>query len=132
MKRAFGQLVTEADILAQFALVGNMMIGCRYDRNAVIKFHLLADAIYWTDEIPPDLDSFSGNCLRFVLRFRTSLIVEQPDERCRRYWETALSQFSNWIGFRDERCRPSEALKAKYFRLRSLSEQESGLSIRRD
>lgn len=88
----------------------------------------MADAIYWTDEIPDTLDTFSENCIRFVLRYRTTLLIGQPDERWKTHWEKAKHAFGAWIGFNAERCRRSEEISRIYFNLRDKASEASGLA----
>ncbi len=76
----------------------------------------MSDALVWSDEIP-DLDK--GNvrdfhCLRFVFRYRTTLILGAPDARFRGYWEEAHNLFPDWPGF--EAGRQSTALRPVYER----------------
>lgn len=112
----------------QYRIIKAQMIACETRPEAVIKYHLLADAIYWTDEIPEKLDSFSENCLRFVLRYRTTLLIGEPDEKWKMHWEVAKREFGGWIGFSSTRCCFSEEIKSVYFGLRTKAFKASGLA----
>lgn len=86
-------------------------------RWARIRYHLMADGLYWTDEFPEDLDSFSENCLRFVLHHRTQLQIGAAGSRWEIYWREAKLRFPNWIGFAPERCAENAKLKKLHRRL---------------
>jgi hypothetical protein len=78
------------------------------------SYHVLADALFWEDEIPVGLEVFSGDCLRFVLRYRTSLMLDAPESKWQEYWSEAKRCFPNWVGFSPERCRPDNHLGTAY------------------
>src|ERR1035438_277487 len=84
--------------------------GLTKDANARIYYDLFADALVWSDEVPPadspDRASFSAAELRGVWRFRTTLILGQPAEKFRAAWEEALKCFPNWPGFDPKRRDP--------------------------
>ncbi|GAA5497216.1 hypothetical protein Rhal01_03409 [Rubritalea halochordaticola] len=80
-------------------------------------YHLMADALYWIDEIPKHLDVDSENSLRVILRYRTSLILNEEDAQYREYWSFAKECFPQWVGFQSERCCPSKHLKEYYSNL---------------
>jgi hypothetical protein len=84
--------------------------------GATMGYDLIADAIVWSDEYPssPARPMAEYQCLKAVLRYRTSLLTEIPDERCRRYWEHAKALFPNWAGFTPSRRVPSDELKRFY------------------
>lgn len=73
-----------------------------------------ADALYWSDELPR-IDARLESVLRPVLRYRTSLMLGEPDERWAAYWEAARSIFPHWIGFDADRRRPTW-FRRVYFR----------------
>src|SRR5687767_11738584 len=96
-------------------------------RSCEIRYHLMADALYWVDEIPDNLDTFSENCLRIILRYRTSLIQGKPDEKWKIYWEEAVRSFPEWIGFRQDRCNPNPELLHRYENYRQQAYRDLGL-----
>jgi WD40 repeat protein len=51
--------------------------------DSSVRYSIVADAVYWSDELPPR-DAIPGGTddLRFVLRYRTSLILDSPDSSC--------------------------------------------------
>ena len=75
-----------------------------------VEYHMLADALYWSDELPKHLPSEASNSLRFLLRYRTSLIEGAPVKEFEDVWLKANQLFPTWIGFRKERCMPNNKL----------------------
>ena len=58
-------------------------------------------------------------CLRPVLRYRTSLIQGQADERFVDFWNAGRTLFPNWPGFAPARCEPNTDLLAKLERFKA-------------
>lgn len=85
------------------------------DPEAKCGYELLSDALVWSDEWPKFavLRQVPGwEVVRFVLHFRTTLILGDPDEEYREYWDAALRLFPDWPGFLPE--RRSRTLEAVY------------------
>lgn len=98
-----------------YRMMASAMGAQRREPRARIRYHLLADAIVWTDELPPGVDE---NALRPMLHYRTALIMNEPAETCLPFWQYAKRQFPNWIGFSTDRCSASVRLHriSRYFR----------------
>jgi|SRR5579875_459617 hypothetical protein len=79
------------------------MTSMRLSKSPTLNYHTLADAIYWSDEIPRRLSAEEDDALRALLRFRTSLILSEPEERLKCFWEVGKEFFPTWIGFAEER-----------------------------
>ena len=78
--------------------------------RATFSYDMLSDALIWSDEFPKPgvLAQVPGwDVIRFVLHFRTTLILGEPYEEYREYWDEALRLFPEWPGFAPER-RSSE------------------------
>jgi hypothetical protein len=91
----------EAESLTQLRAIGDRMRELKPAAEAAVFYELMSDALVWSDEIP-DLDSGDVSvfhCLRFVFRFRTTLMMGKPDERFRKLWDEAKTLFPNWPGF---------------------------------
>ncbi len=76
---------------------------------------MMSDALIWSDEFPDfaALRLVPGwEVIRFVFYFRTTLILGEPDENMREYWDEALRLFPDWPGFVPE--RRSRALQAVF------------------
>jgi hypothetical protein len=73
------------------------------DPNARVSYDVFADALIWSDEVPPqdfpDRLSFSAADLRGIWRYRTTLILGRPEEKRRDAWDEAMKCFPNWPGF---------------------------------
>lgn len=82
----------------------------------------LSDSLLWEDEfnglgtqlVRRKIDPGVANVLRFLLRYRTTVILGEPDEKLQRAWEEGYRLFPNWPGFAPERC--SIALAEVFFR----------------
>lgn len=82
--------------------------------EAVIGFEALAGALYWSDEVPRLDDPDYTSWLRPILRYRTTVILGEPDQRYEDAWRQAKRLFPKWPGFASERCRPDSQLAVLY------------------
>lgn len=96
------------------------MASLRRSPDATVQYEALSDGLVWSDEVPrsgikkaSDLRPF-----RFLLRYRTSVILGIPDERYKEYWFMAQKLFPEWPGFHAERQSP--ALRSTYQELRAV------------
>ncbi len=106
----------EPDPVEQLRAIAVRMQPLRPAPGASIFYELMSDALVWSDEIP-DLDSGDlrdFHCLRFVFRYRTTLILGAPDARFQGFWEEAKNLFPDWPGF--EARRQSGDLRPVYER----------------
>ncbi|MCR4415715.1 MAG: hypothetical protein NUV77_25155 [Thermoguttaceae bacterium] len=105
----------------ELRLVAQVLNSLVPDPNAQMEYDALADAIFWSDERPAlsahNPDAFF--CLRRVARYRTTLVLGDPDNKHLPYWLEAEKPFPNWPGFRLDRRTPSDSLKRFYERSRS-------------
>ena len=84
---------------------------------AVVHYDMMAGALWWSDECP-DFDKPEHYwCLRPLFRYRTTLILGEPDQRYEHFWEQAMRLFPAWPGFDAERCR-ADAQLAKLYRIK--------------
>jgi hypothetical protein len=86
----------------------------KFDPMAEVFHELMSDALVWTDEQIQGLTVEQMGCLRALLRYRTSLIVETPDTRFERLWKLLKVKYPKWIGFTSFRCTPSKGLQDIY------------------
>jgi hypothetical protein len=106
------------------------------DAHARLQYDLYAGALVWSDETPDWV--FEGPAIgespaglgvyRALLNYRSSLILGQPNERYRHYWERALRLCPGWPGFLPERQDPSladECRKRAEAGLRSFEELDA-------
>jgi hypothetical protein len=84
--------------------------------QATFSYEMMSGALVWSDELPEFRVLrlvHHWQVMRLVLRFRTTLILGEPDEELREYWDEAQQLFPEWPGF-DRRRRSSglrEALR---------------------
>ena len=83
-------------------------------------YDTLAGAIFWSDEFPAEplrKPESAFQSMRFVLRYRTTLILETPHEPFEEIWLYAKNCFPNWIGFQP--IRSSSSLAKIYLALKN-------------
>ncbi len=78
--------------------------------DATYFYDMLSGAIFWSDEFP-DFRALRAvpdwHVIRYVLRYRTTLILEAPDEKMRYCWDRGQQLFFAWPGFDPDRRSPS-------------------------
>jgi hypothetical protein len=93
--------------MRDYQRLSRFLDGLKKDQSARLFYDLFADALVWSDEVPPpdwpDRDSFSASDLRGLWRYRTTLILGQPEEKRRPAWDEAMKCFPNWPGFDPKR-----------------------------
>ena len=115
------------DLLASMAPTLNKQF---QQPNSSYEYQGVCDGLVWSDEIPvASLPDQHEQLLRYLIQYRTSLIVEAPIPHLADLWNQASHSFPEWAGFADERCEPSPEL-ADYVnqarrKLESLLEEES-------
>lgn len=91
----------EAEPLNHLRAIADRMRQLKPLPGATVFYELMSNALVWSDEIPDlatgDVSDF--HCLRFVFRFRTTLMMGKPDERFRSLWDEAQKLFPDWPGF---------------------------------
>ncbi len=75
------------------------------DGSARVHYELMSHGLVWTDELPPldQVEPGECTCLRAIWRFRSSLIMGEPEEKFRPAWEEAQKLFPHWPGFLPQR-----------------------------
>lgn len=99
--------------------------------EATVCYSVLADALYWSDEIPEFEDALADDLLRFLLRYRTTLLLGGPNPALEVYWNEAVRQFPQWVGFEPSRQTPTPALKKAYKQLKdkAMAELTEGVDL---
>ena len=92
--------------------------------DAKVFFDLLSGALIWSDEYPRVSD-VSVECLRYIVRYRTGLIVGVPQKSFEQFWQEALRRFPKWIGFSAERTSPNELLARYYHEQKRIAGKEA-------
>ena len=87
-------------------------------------YDVLADALVWSDEYPKDIPGrhHEFDCIKLLLRYRTTLLLGAPNDFFRPYWERGKELFPNWAGFCIARLTPTEELRKFYERRKRIGE----------
>jgi hypothetical protein len=96
--------------------------------NAVVRYDVMAGALWWSDERRDFYNVEDHLCLRPLFRYRTSVILEAPEEVYQTFWDRGLQLFHNWPGFEPERRQPAQGLKAFYRRKHAEAIQSIAIS----
>lgn len=85
----------------------------------------MSDALLWSDELPdvPSVGFAKLSILRVLLRYRTTLLLGEPDDSLREYWELAKRLFPSWSGFAPERAEAHPDF-IRYFETHSSRSQK--------
>ena len=92
--------------------------------NGKLCYNLIADAIYWDDEFPPDEEEIPTKAewaMRLVLNYRTRLLIGGDEELGLDFWLKAKSTFPDWVGFSAERCSKNSEVEKVYTRFKRKS-----------
>jgi hypothetical protein len=83
--------------------------GCRFDAQSSFRYDLMSDSVIWEDEMP---NPFMGDslALRLLFRYRTSVLLGNPDVQLEGYWLHGKSLFPDWPGFTSDRSTPSQEI----------------------
>jgi hypothetical protein len=110
------------DIENSFLLIAEILDKLPVAEDPVVSYDLLSDALVWSDEFP-DVPAKEFNerfsNVRFLFRYRTSLIIQEPDERYELLWRCANELFPNWPGLRPDRRLPKTHLIELFRKQRS-------------
>ena len=106
------------ELLGRLVQVAPKMNGLVKSPTALVHYDMMAGALWWSDE-RPDFDEPEYHwCLRPLFRYRTTLILGEPDQRYEHLWEQAKRLFPAWPGFDAERCRDDVQL-ARLYRIKN-------------
>jgi hypothetical protein len=78
-----------------------------FSEHARAVYDQISGAVIWSDEFPPAhrlRTVRNWAVIRFVFRFRTTLILGEPEEEYRVVWDRARELFPGWPGFDPRRC----------------------------
>jgi hypothetical protein len=79
-----------------------------------VFYEIMSGALIWSDETNSKTPVEVIWALRFVVAYRTSLMLNKPREELKPMWDHALSLFPKWVGFRPERRRATPKLLQVY------------------
>ncbi len=83
-------------------------------------FDTMSGGFVWSDEKIKGLEKYEMGCLRAIFRYRTSIIIGEPDQRFEEIWEKLKVGLPEWIGFDPERCSPRSDLIEEYFKVSKI------------
>lgn len=108
----------EIDYLEKLERIANEMDQTRVQPEAAIGYDVLADALVWSDEYPHNITGRRSefDCVKLLLRYRTTLLLGKPDDLFRPYWDLAKKRFPHWAGFCPARLAMTEELRQRYER----------------
>jgi hypothetical protein len=111
----------------RLADIAHLMRALQRSSDAKMFYELLSDSLVWTDEIPEVEASQVGGlrALRFVFRYRTSMMLGTPEARYRPYWDEAQSLFPDWPGFAADRRDASLRSAYESFRVEAIRDMEA-------
>jgi hypothetical protein len=93
--------------MRDYQQLASILDGLKQATDARLHYDLFADALVWSDELPAPEDrptaGMIAHQLRGIWRYRTSLILGEPEQKFRAAWEEAQKCFPNWPGFEPTR-----------------------------
>ena len=101
------------DLHAEILRIAPVLDALRVREDVEPEYCMFSDALVWPDELPSK-GLGEDVALRYLLRYRSSVIVGEPIAALEPYWDAAKAAFPNWPGFSEGRCRPSDELKSKF------------------
>lgn len=92
-------------------------------------YEIMSGGLVWSDEKISDIPSEAIWALRPLFAYRASLILGEPEEKWRSYWNECRTLFPRWIGFHPDRQRqaPELVICLKKEKANMLRELEAGL-----
>lgn len=81
-----------------------------------IYYEIMSGALVWSDETTSNTPVEVIWALRPIVAYRTSLMMDEPREELKPYWDLGLSLFPKWVGFRPERRQATPKLLQLYRR----------------
>lgn len=81
-----------------------------------VFYELMSGGLVWTDETHGSTPREVKNSLRIIFAYRTSLLLGEPRDEFKPYWDQSLELFPRWVGFRPERRTATPRLLETYRR----------------
>ncbi|MCE9545217.1 MAG: hypothetical protein K8T25_06835 [Planctomycetia bacterium] len=110
------------DVNVDIKRIAPLLNALHKSRSPELTYHIFSDALVWSDEYP-HRPLGDDAILRYLLMYRTSLIIGEPIEALEQYWQSAQIAFPKWPGFAVERCTPSVEWRTKYEQLKAQAER---------
>ena len=81
-----------------------------------VDYEIMSGALIWSDEQTGMTPVEVTWALRYIVAYRTSLMLNKPRQELKPMWDLGLSLFPNWVGFRPERRQATPKLLRIYRR----------------
>ena len=81
-----------------------------------VFYEIMSGALIWSDETNRKTPVEVIWALRWIVAYRTSLMLNEPREELKPMWDLGLSLFPKWVGFRPERRQATPELLQIYRR----------------
>jgi hypothetical protein len=81
-----------------------------------VFYEIMSGALVWSDETNTKTPVEVIWALRFIVAYRTSLMLNKPREELASMWNLGLSLFPKWVGFRPKRRQATPKLLQIYRR----------------
>ncbi len=104
------------DYFKRLARIAADMDQAQFSPIAEIGYDAFADALVWSDEYPRGITASvpEFDCVKLVLRYRTTVLLGKPDDFFKPYWDRAKELFPNWAGFHPSRLKATDELVRLY------------------
>ena len=90
------------------------------DAAPKLEYHVFADAVFWSDELPRPIPGELDDAFRLVINHRTSLLLGETG-RFPEVWNVAKECYLDWPGFRSDRCNANAEIADRITRIRRVS-----------
>jgi hypothetical protein len=111
------------DPYVEIARIAPMLDWLPRDENAKLFYSIWCDALFWSDEVP-GVSMGDDSFMRYLLAYRTQLILGKVQADFTPYWEAAKHAFPKWPGFAENRCSPNEELAIRHQEMASKALDE--------
>jgi len=84
--------------------------------SPTVNYDFMSGGLVWSDETNQTTPAVVICALRYLVAYRTSLMLNEPREELASFWDRGLSLFPQWVGFRPDRRQPTPELLRIYRR----------------
>jgi hypothetical protein len=85
-----------------------------------LEYHVFADAVFWSDELPRPIPTDLEDSFRFVINHRTSILLGETGQ-FPEVWNAAKECYPDWPGFLPYRCTANAEIAERIKRIRRVS-----------
>ena len=98
----------------ELVALGERLSALKLNPNALPTLDIMCDGLIWYDERISNLDDIQMGYLRWIFRYRTSLILGNEDLTLKSKWDDLRRVCPGWIGFNAARCSANDNLASIY------------------